>query len=780
MCQYCSFFQVLIHAIVFSETDFSGFKEIGQGGKSDNVTTTGMFGRGALSMYHFTDVPTLISGGSMLILDPQQELLPKNRHRKHKAGVKISLEAARRLFPDQLTPFDGLCDYAKDLDYYDGTLFRLPFRTAGKKTTLTESVTLVDFTRVKKLLEDYYTNARKALLFLRNIKSISFRVRGKALSGWSVSADRSEETEDDIFWRVKMSAAWENQKSLEEVWRVGTTDIEKSPVDLVNPGRRSRKISECGVAACLSHVVTDQMIFSRLPTPFESRLPISFHASFAITGDRRTIPWEEQQSDASFARWNHWLLTSCIPNFYIDFLKDLAPKLGVATFNFWPSTSDLSSSPLSSIVATAFWERIMDAQHIAYEVYPKEASESALTGFTPMRKRVGGKTRRLHAVISLKSAQFDFLPELVSRKLRPLLNKLCPHLVRPSSKIWQNFKNAEIAQHAITLTPEFFCRLFADEDNCTLLEEFLDKAFKDGGQQNKVDTLERFLQAVVPPAGADSSSLKILEGCRILPKLDGSLGLLTLKSEAKLWTFVATEEEQKLFSFAAHFMVNTNLFRRQLLATSLKLTTNGEIQSIFRNPIEDIVNSSFNIRPLELEDLGMLLAQPESPINPSALPKSCNIWIVQFWTYLNTRLRILSDSKKNDKPETSVTALLSQCGIEDYAVYRYRSNEEWHYITPRQFDDGPYLVEPENKKDFTFCKEIHGLNLVDRLAVPFLLAEKEADLNCSAAFERLVRALSKIEEEMKVPIHRFLSGMLKENSILVSLYCQIVSLCIDH
>ena len=34
---------------VFTEKDFAGFKEIGQGGKGDDATTTGMFGRGALS-----------------------------------------------------------------------------------------------------------------------------------------------------------------------------------------------------------------------------------------------------------------------------------------------------------------------------------------------------------------------------------------------------------------------------------------------------------------------------------------------------------------------------------------------------------------------------------------------------------------------------------------------------------------------------------------------------------------------------------------------------------
>ena len=743
-----------MHLIVFTETNYAGFKEIGQGGKSNDVTTTGMFGRGALSMYHFTDVPALVSGRFMLILDPQQEMLPKNRHRKHKAGVKIPLEAARRLCPDQLIPFDGLCDYSKDLEYYNGTLFRLPFRPAGKMTLLTESSTFVDSARVKTLLEKYYTDARKALLFLRNIKSILFQVRGKTLSSWSVSADRSEESEDDIFWRVKLSAAMENQKTSEEVWRIGTTDIEDFPTDLVNPGRGSKKISECGVAACLSHVVNDHRVFCKLPTPFESRLPISFHSSFAITGDRRTIPWEDQRRDATFSRWNYWLLTNCLPEFYLDFLKDLAPKLGAATFQFWPSNSvsGLSLSPLSLIVAKAFWQKLIDAQHIASEIYPKIALESVPIGSTATKKRAIGRTRKLHAVTSLKSAQFDLLPESTSKKLRPLWNKICPHLVRPSSKLLPNFKNADVAQHTVTLTSQYLCQLFAKDDNCILLEEFLGSIAADEGQRSKQDALEKVMLTIVPTIGIDPSSLEMLLGCRILPKLDGSLGMLSSKIEAKVWTFATTDEEQQLFYFAAYSMVDTRPFRRQLTTTS---------SEILRNPTEDIVKGPFNIRPLQIEDLGMLLAQPESPEDRDS-------WILNFWTYVNPRLQVLSKSKKVKDPEVSITitAQLRQCNLDDHPIYRFESDKDWHYITPRQFDADPYLVEPENTVHATLCKEISGLKIVDRAAVPYALAEAEFDLQSSAAFERLIRVLSGIEERIKMPTQDFLLERLKEPSII--------------
>ena len=145
----------------FSEKDFAGFKEIGQGGKGDDATTTGMFGRGALSMYHFTDVPMIISGGYYLVLDPQQERLPRNRNHMRKAGLKRPLAMTRNVAMDQLTPFDGFYGYDKSLDFFDGTIFRFPFRIPGTNTALKDAAQHVDSKMAQVLLEDYFQTARK-------------------------------------------------------------------------------------------------------------------------------------------------------------------------------------------------------------------------------------------------------------------------------------------------------------------------------------------------------------------------------------------------------------------------------------------------------------------------------------------------------------------------------------------------------------------------------------------------------------------------------------------
>jgi sacsin len=53
----------------FQGKDFDGFKDVGRGSKREDSTTIGKFGRGSQTMYHWTDVPMLLSGGYLVILE---------------------------------------------------------------------------------------------------------------------------------------------------------------------------------------------------------------------------------------------------------------------------------------------------------------------------------------------------------------------------------------------------------------------------------------------------------------------------------------------------------------------------------------------------------------------------------------------------------------------------------------------------------------------------------------------------------------------------------------
>ena len=55
--------------IVFREKDFDGLKHVGRGSKRDDATAIGKFGRGSQTMYHWTDIPMILSGEFLLILE---------------------------------------------------------------------------------------------------------------------------------------------------------------------------------------------------------------------------------------------------------------------------------------------------------------------------------------------------------------------------------------------------------------------------------------------------------------------------------------------------------------------------------------------------------------------------------------------------------------------------------------------------------------------------------------------------------------------------------------
>src|SRR5207249_6825307 len=71
----------------FRETDFESLMQIRVGGKQDDDTKIGKHGLGFNSCYHFTDVPSFISGDSVAFLDPQEKSLPRNNGETQR-GIK--------------------------------------------------------------------------------------------------------------------------------------------------------------------------------------------------------------------------------------------------------------------------------------------------------------------------------------------------------------------------------------------------------------------------------------------------------------------------------------------------------------------------------------------------------------------------------------------------------------------------------------------------------------------------------------------------------------------
>ncbi|KAI9002776.1 hypothetical protein BC832DRAFT_107492 [Gaertneriomyces semiglobifer] len=80
---------------VFNEDDYKSLSNIGDSVKKEDITKTGKFGVGFLSVYHWTDSPCFISGNSFVILEPHGRSDTLDGREVHSTKISRSLTTAR-------------------------------------------------------------------------------------------------------------------------------------------------------------------------------------------------------------------------------------------------------------------------------------------------------------------------------------------------------------------------------------------------------------------------------------------------------------------------------------------------------------------------------------------------------------------------------------------------------------------------------------------------------------------------------------------------------------
>ncbi|KAL8786962.1 MAG: hypothetical protein Q9195_007974 [Heterodermia aff. obscurata] len=738
---------------IFTAKDFEGYKDIGRGGKQGDATTIGMFGRGSMSMYHFTDNPMILSGDAMVILDPQQRLLPKNnKSRRRKLGVKLSLDTFKHNYPDQLLPFHGLCSYDKDMSFYQGTLFRMPL---NRPTPTRSSMSVFE---IQKLLDEYCATARESLLFLENVRSIDFSLRSQSAPRWTVTAEHSNNFSEGVHQQIRLCGQETDNTKFEETWHVGLTDIEKVPAEVPIPNVGKTKLIECGVAACVRNMSPEgesalsprmpaRRLYSKLPTTYETGLPVALNATFAMTGDRRSITIDESREEGS--RWNHWLLETCLPDMYIELLKYLAPIVGAQVFDFWPHTR-AHVDPLSNLIQTSFWEKIVLPQYSQYPVYPVSDAAISSGNAKTLKSRKSG-ARKLHPVVSLESAEFDLMPIGVSNLLRPFIGSLCPQLVRPPTKL-RHMLGTKKPNYVTVIDSNHLSTFFKKPEGLTCLISFL-QTFE---EPKKSKVLEVILLEIVPElVEGGENKLHILDGCRLLPRSDESMSTLKImdpnESTSTIdWALLPSSEERSIFGFAKASLVAPGLLSG--------LTANEYVRPEFlgRNPIQDLMDSSFNIRHIENYDMKQLLTQKGSPLASPNHSSPDETWFSQLWIYLRRKLIFSGDQS------AKCTTVFD---LGDCPIYRCFDGDKWQYLTPNEFEGGAFLLKPSVEEEVILCKELKLLGLIDRDHVEPVLATEESSLKDEKSFRRMARALRRVRSKGDLSVDVLLRNRLSKTSV---------------
>lgn len=735
---------------VFSEADFKGFRDIGNGGKKDDELSTGMFGRGALSMYHFTDVPMMISAGCLLIIDPQQQFLPRNKFHKRKQGVKLSLAYVRSVAPDQLAPFDGVKGFKANVDEaYEGTIFRFPLRNTNAQPVLKEDGHIITPNIAKASLQDYLGIAQCSLLFLGNVNRIEFSIRGEKQPNWSVSAVKSDLSSNSVFEKMTIIV---NTKDCEikDEWHIGIEEIVSIPSDIPKPGKMRGKITECGVAACMSRGINGtrdtwlqmlhrkQRVFCRLPTDTASSLPICFHSSFAITGDRRSIPFMETDP---LSKWNKWLMEK-LSALYLNFLEHLAPQVGAEVFKIWPlcPKKDIDTS-LSDVMARFFWDRI-GTKHIHDKLFPCNSPVSNEVTKNDSSRAKTRKVRKRHVVTTLQYASFDFLSASKSVILEPLFELLGIELVRPGIRLEGGLRQVANSVDLSFIDAQWISRTFKAEENALLFDQCLSKLPAEDRSEALAVIFELLQPLFCDKSGDPSKGPKSLDGCWIVPRpgLDSPLGKLQVaEGEGEIeWHLEATLSERELFPFARKRFIQYPLrFRRE--GTETKDIAD---EGITKDLMLGILNGPFNIRKLSPEDLGGLLDLEESPAKSVFDSDIRDKWTPRFWKYLNRKFLTIEDNS----PES----VLEQTKLWNTAVYRTRGKDnKWHYLSPRDFENGPCIVQPDDDNESNMCSSISGLVCVDPVCLPEEMQGKRLK-DCPSNFSRFLLALTRLGSVKKI------------------------------
>ncbi|XP_069597887.1 sacsin-like [Ranitomeya imitator] len=160
----------------FTDADFTNIIRIGAATKETQVQKIGKFGLGFNTVYHITDVPSIMSGSNVLIFDPNANHLQKHISQRN-PGMKLNLQNNSELlymFSDQFQPYSNVfgCKLAQPF-YFKGTLIRLPFRTEeeAKKSEICHQTFGKE--QINLCMLDFENSSETLLIFLKNVKEVS-------------------------------------------------------------------------------------------------------------------------------------------------------------------------------------------------------------------------------------------------------------------------------------------------------------------------------------------------------------------------------------------------------------------------------------------------------------------------------------------------------------------------------------------------------------------------------------------------------------------------------
>ncbi|XP_056124418.1 sacsin-like [Rhinichthys klamathensis goyatoka] len=386
---------------LFSQEDWINIVKVGSASKENKVEMIGKFGLGFNAVYHVSDIPSILSGKSLLILDPNVTHLEKHLLSKGNPGIKLDpfQERLYKRFPGQFKSYEGIfdCDFSvqNSKKSYNGTLIKLPFRTLEEANKSEISSKVYDEERIRSFKNHLTDNSQTHLLFLKSITSISLqivpenastppwidqiqtplKISREVMKSFTVSNDTCLQDIENTFRNsdikchniIDVNKAHivkivqdNSDKSLTQYWLLyscfGTHDslqmfqrrnktehLFSFPIGgIAVPLHKKVKTNSWSPDESLKH---DGQAFCFLPLSIETGLPVHVNGTFAVTSNRKSL-WEKGVK----SEWNKALMKDAVTSAYITILlelKKMAQNGHIQNYSFhtfWPNTETVSKT----------------------------------------------------------------------------------------------------------------------------------------------------------------------------------------------------------------------------------------------------------------------------------------------------------------------------------------------------------------------------------------------------------------------------------------------------
>ena len=321
----------------FSDEDFKNITKLAGATKSDKPLKIGKFGVGFCSVYHITDVPSFVSGEWLYIFDPTLQYLKGVVRNENQPGKKMKYMSKFLARSNQLAPYKNLFGFSSS-KVYNGTMFRFPFRTNFSEICSTR----YNEHLISQLKQDLANNGSKLLLFLQNVKKITFSSiqNNELVMELSIVCI----TDGDLIKCITKSI---DSEDTVEYWLISSHNQILTQDNKTVPATASVacqiSIDELSNTFVCKSIEGELFCFLPLSVP-ATGLPVHVSANFAVMTNRSGI-WTTSSSEIpsdSREHWNQSLMTSVVPYCYYNLLlkvKEMYLNGQISSYEFyslWP------------------------------------------------------------------------------------------------------------------------------------------------------------------------------------------------------------------------------------------------------------------------------------------------------------------------------------------------------------------------------------------------------------------------------------------------------------